>query len=295
MTAILSASCFCVNPLLRRTAANLCPKSGASFSARLALVDPSGAIPNYAYYVYFRTFAPFDYFGGFGTNAFVGDGNGRAFSTALTGPNAGYRMSGVSTAERSGGEFPVLFTRAEAAAISTNVYTGVKAQSECTISGEFYGYNAYNSGNGAATSFTMSGNDDAVFYDIPLLNSVAWDIDMNVNWRTTFSGASQTYGVGAEIMNITGGVNGDAFPAAESFIYDDHGNGIMLGVSPVPPDRLGPEPETRLAGQNTRPMINFNVNILIRNGAFQGVLENGNLISTEDWNRRFTSQPTRSQ
>lgn len=267
-----------------------------SLNNPLTLVDRTGAIPSYSYYVYFRAFAPFDYFGGFGTGAFVGDGNNRAFSTDLTGPNSSYRMSAVSTANRGGGTFDPVYTRAQTASLSTNVYTGYNAFSEGHISGHVSGYANNDDGRGIPingyTSFTLSGNDDAVIYDIFPLNT-APDIDLNVAWNTTFSDeASKTYGVGAEFMTITGGASGDGFPAAESFIYDGHGNGIMLGVY-APGNILGPDPELRLWGKKHNPMIDFDVTILVINGVFQGVMEDGELVSIADWNERYTSQDTR--
>lgn len=261
-----------------------------SLNNPLTLVDRTGAVPNYSYYVYFRAFAPFDYFGGFGTNAFVGDGDERGFSIDR---KASYRLSAISTAQRSGGTFDPVYTRAERASLSTNVYTGYNAFSEGYVGGDYSGYADKGLGPiNAYSDFNLSGNDDAVIYDIFPFNT-APDIDLNVHWNTTFSNdASITYGVGAEFLNITGGASGDGFPAAESFIYDDHGNGIMLGVY-APGNIPGPDPELRLWGNNHRPMINFDVTILVVNGVFKGVIEDGELVSIADWNERYTGQDPR--
>jgi hypothetical protein len=257
----------------------------------LVLTDPEGLQAGtsgaFRYDVYFRTFAPFDWFGGFGLNAFVGDGNARAFSTALTGPNSSYRMSAVSQARATndGTQYPEVRTFAQPASRSYNYYFNYEAPSECHIDN----YNWQTFGDGA--NYHMYGNDDAVI-DSENFNP-AWDIDINPTWSATYSDFID----GQTIMNITGGATGDGFPALESFVYDAYGNGVMLGVYAVPRDGWGPEPETRLAGDNLRPMLRFDVNIVVREGRFVGVLigrgENEEVISIEDWNRRYTSQPTR--
>jgi hypothetical protein len=56
----------------------------------------------------------------------------------------------------------------------------------------------------------------------------------------------------------------------------------MLGTCAVPPDRFGPEPETRLWGNNHRPMLDFSVTVLVNNGVFQGAIENGCITSIEN-------------
>ncbi|MCC7307410.1 MAG: hypothetical protein IT173_07580 [Acidobacteria bacterium] len=251
----------------------------------LTLVDRTGTFPEFSFFVYFRTFAPFDWFGGFGTNAFMGDGKDRAFSTDLTGPNSSYRMAAVSSAIATddGRTFKPVYTRALEGPISYDRWRNVAGKSECWVNGSgWFPQENFD-------SFDMWGNDDAVV-DSEYFNP-AWDIDMHPTWRTTYNERAG----GSVEMNIAGGVTGDGFPAAEAFVTDGSGNGVMLGVYPVPPDGNGPEPERRLAGNGNNPMINFNLTILVSKGVFQGVVDpnDGHLISIADWNKRFTLQPTR--
>jgi hypothetical protein len=37
-------------------------------------------------------------------------------------------------------------------------------------------------------------------------------------------------------------------------------------------------------------MIDVNVTVQVNNGVFQGVVENGNVVSLDEYNRRFTNQ-----
>ena len=266
----------------------------------LRLSDPAGlqagSTPDYgAYQVYFRTFAPYDWFGGFGTNAFRGDGSGRQFSPDLVGPNSSYRMSAVSDARFAGGDFPLAYTYAETPAVSFNGYSPIQAltggnSSECTISDENYNNVIGEGGLGVRGSFHMSGNDDAVFdLDIPPLNMVAWDIDLHAQWSATFT----DMGIAGTRMTVAGSATGDGFPAAESFIYDSFGNGVMLGAFAAPPNQWGPEPERRLAGDGNEPMLHFSVDIVVRDGRFTGVMQGNEVVSIADWNRRFSQMATR--
>ncbi len=237
------------------------------------------------------------WFGGFGTNAFAGDGDSREFSPDLTGPNSSYRMSAVSNARMGGGDFPAIFTHDERAAISFNRYSIAQhviggMESECSISNERYGLNIGEGGVGNRASFHMSGNDDAVLdIDMFPFNAIAWDIDKSVEWRTSWSSDRMPNGT---TMNITGKIVGDGFPAAESFVYDDFGNGIMLGVYAAPPDEWGPEPEMRLAGENRRDMITYSVDIVVQDGAFTGVWDGRRIVPIDEWNKQFTRQSTRT-
>lgn len=118
------------------------------------------------------------------------------------------------------------------AAVSTNTWTGYQALSECWIDEASRGGFRYNDGARAGTSFDMYGNDDAVIFDSPVIPTP--DIDLHVHWNTSFDTiASKDFGTGAEFMRISGNVTGDGFPAAEAFVYDGFGNGVMLGASPV--------------------------------------------------------------
>ena len=192
-----------------------------------------------------------------------------------------YRIQASSevTAANNGSYFPMSITRASPPTISeTNL--GVfswTASSECYINdpaGNFYADGL--PGGNDSLGYHMYGNDDA----IPLVSS---DIDLNPQFRFNYN----DIGNGIVNMSVTGNVTGDQFPAAEAFLRDSNGNSVMLGV-------FGPEassgPVGSLPGNNNRPMIDVNVTVQVNNGVFQGVVENGNLISLDEYNRRFTTQ-----
>jgi RHS repeat-associated protein len=250
----------------------------------LALVDRSGAFPEFSFSVYVRAFAPFHWFGPGG----VAMGDGRGFSTD---PGASYRIQAFSTviAADDGRYFPM--SRTEASPPTTSVTSlGVldtcigalpiswSADSECYINDPNGNYfpGGLQGGNDSL-GYHMYGNDDAV----PIISS---DIDLHPQFRFNYD----DQGNGIVNMTVTGAVTGDQFPAAEAFIRDTSGNSVMLGIF-APAASSGPV--TSLPGNGTLPMINVNVTVRVNNGIFQGVVENGNVVSLEEYNRRFTSQP----
>ncbi|RMG01544.1 MAG: RHS repeat-associated core domain-containing protein, partial [Acidobacteria bacterium] len=241
----------------------------------LALVDRTGAFPEFTFFVYVRAFAPFEWFGP-GNIARV---DNRGFSTD---PEASYRIQAFSiiTAANDGRYFPMSMTRASEPSISeTNLgFISWTARSECNIndpSGSYYPDVLL--GGNDSLGYHMYGNNDA----IPLVSP---DIDLHVQFR--FNYVDQ--GDGVVDMRVTGVVTGDQFPAAEAFIRDFSGNSVMLGVF-APTVSSGPV--MSLPGNGTLPMIDVNVTVRVKNGVFQGVVENGNVIPLEEYNGRFTSQP----
>jgi RHS repeat-associated protein len=143
----------------------------------LALVDRTGAFPEFTFSVYVRAFAPFAWFG----PGNVARGDNRGFSTD---PAATYRIQAYSevTAADDGRYFPMSFTQAsEATTSETNLgsiyYPGINvawtAQSECYINdpgGNYYAGGL--PGGNDSLGYHLYGNDDAV----PLVSS---DIDLH--------------------------------------------------------------------------------------------------------------------
>ena len=110
------------------------------------------------------------------------------------------------------------------------------------------------------------------------------DIDLHSNFKWNY----QEQKDGSVNLTISGTVTGDQFPASEAFIRDSKGNGVFLGVFATPP---GSGPATSLPGNHQLPMINANVTVQVRNGVFTGVIENGKVVSLDEYNKRFRDQP----
>lgn len=132
------------------------------------------------------------------------------------------------------------------------------------------------SGGNDSLGYHMYGNDDAVPFSP--------DIDLHTALRFSY----EDQGNGVVNMTVTGSITGDHFPAAEAFVRDRSGNSVMLGVF-APTASSGPV--LSLPGNGTLPMIDVNVTVRVNNGVFQGVVENGNVIPLDEYNRRFTDQP----
>jgi hypothetical protein len=93
-------------------------------------------------------------------------------------------------------------------------------------------------------------------------------------------------------------VNGDRFPANETYITDQNGTGVFLGVSGADVGLLGNEdtgPVTQLPGDNNRPMSQFSIGVSFDSkGNIQGVQVGGKSYSPQDWNKQFQNQNPQS-
>lgn len=232
--------------------------------------------PKFEFFVYVRAFALFDWFG-----AGLWKGDDRSFSVD---PKAKSKVEAISQtiATYDNTEYPFTYTRESKPVESTLYFFGyeISALSECYINDRDGNYapNGFE-GNGVSTSYDLYGNNDGFppFTDWNLSN----DIDLHPYFWHNF--APFTDGMA---MTTKGSVTGDQFPAAEAFMLDTQNNAAMLGVYAVTPDA---SPFTHLPGNNFRPMIDINVTTVVKNGLFQGVLENGNVVSLTEYNQRFLS------
>lgn len=245
----------------------------------LVLVDRSGGFPEFSFSLYVRAFAPFDRFG----PGRMAQGDNRGFSIE---PTASYRIQSYADITMGGSQtwFPQYTVRASPPVESQNQlwFLSNSASSECWINdpqlGEGFGadYLSRMNNNDNSLNYSMFGNDDAI--------PGSSDIDLHNNF--TFS--PQDLGNGVINMTIAGSVTGDQFPAAEAFIRDSQGNSVMLGVFAPTADS---GPVTSLPLDKSAPMIDVNVTVQVKNGVFQGVVENGNLVSLDEYNKRFLNQP----
>ncbi len=95
-------------------------------------------------------------------------------------------------------------------------------------------------------------------------------------------------------LEVRAVVQGDGFPAAESFLRDHEGNVVFIGVHQI--DRESePEGVARLSGDDGHPMMGVHLRILRdpETQAFTGVEAGGRRYSLAGWNARFTGLPVR--
>ena len=95
-------------------------------------------------------------------------------------------------------------------------------------------------------------------------------------------------------LEVRAVVQGDAFPAAESFLRDHEGNVVFLGVHRIE-DGLDAEGLAALVGDERRPMMSAHLTVLRdpETQAFTGVEAGGRRYSLAAWNARFEGLPTR--
>jgi|GEM_PF-2403583 len=225
--------------------------------------DPNGLFP---VTVHTRTFAPYKWFGGLG---FKGETQGRFFS-ASTDENR-YKIRSEVDIETDDWSIQ----RAEAYGSESTGYWGTwDTFSEAEVS-------TSESAN-PFTSHTF-GNNDA------LPGSPNIDVMASLNFNLSEDGEEN------QLLSISGDISGDRFPASESFITDNHGNSVFLGVSQPTGSNMGLGKDlgpVALVGVNNRLMSTVNVNIVVnKDGEFLGVrLNSGKTISIGEWNRSFELQ-----
>lgn len=234
------------------------------------LVDVTGQFPTFSFSLHVRAFAPFAWFG----PGRIAKGDNRGFSTD---PDATYRISSRTQITADGSQnmkYNLATTYVDPPTTSTTdigIYSWSK-DSPSNLTDQIDGRLNQPTDSMSAHNY---GNDRAIpgSSDIDLVSNFNW------NYKEQKDGSVN--------LTITGTVTGDQFPAAEAFVRDSKGNGVFLGVFATPP---GSGPVTSLPGNNRLPMINANVTVQVRNGVFTGVIENGKVVSLDDYNKRFTNQ-----
>ncbi len=263
--------------------------------------DTKSATGDFSFTVYVAAFAPFNRFGPL--NLSRGDGNARRFGFD---PLKTYRLRAESKMVASPGShsYPWSVTKAAEATdsylivpSSIPVFTGIsiltlkerKEKSEGTVSDEDTGEQKpeglVREGNsiryhfwGNDDAFALWGNDSFFASDI--------DIHADINFEYDYYTKPNSF-----IMRIFGKILGDQFPAVETYVLDQIGNGVMLGVFQV---REGDGPVlTRdggrgIIGDKKLPMIEIDVSIIIENGFFTGIKKFSRIISLAEHNKQFT-------
>ncbi|GAB3910021.1 hypothetical protein [Mucilaginibacter boryungensis] len=140
---------------------------------------------------------------------------------------------------------------------------------------------------------SQAGNHAAIpFFDTKVGKWTNEDIDNDAKLKFAISNGKD----GTQILNISGSITGDHFPAGEGFATDAKGNSVFLGVSNAGSWSLNSTfaPYFGLAGHGDALMSTVNVSIVVnKDGIFTGVIgADGKTINIKEWNKTFENQRT---
>ena len=215
--------------------------------------------------IHSSSFAPFNTFGG----PFKGDGTNREFGTN---PDASARISGRIDIDASSSNIALVNNIANGSE-SHNTLTGNSAFSKAEMVSNISESRVKNNNMAAEVDFHLSGNN-ALVPGSP-------DIDA----KGSIGIARKDLKQNGSIVGIAGEITGDKFPANETFITDQNGVGVMLGVSGADGN-----PFTSLAGNNNRKMSSFVLAIHFdKKGNITGVSDSKRQYSVKEWNKQFTN------
>ena len=218
--------------------------------------------------IHSRSFIPFRTLGMFGEGgSFSGDNRG-------FGDPGRSRISGRTDLNLSGSGIELLGRKATGADTFDSDGNFI-VHSDANFELFEFGEQNFADGTVAATNlrFHVSGNNDAI------------DGSPDIDLKGAFGIGVVDNKDGSSIATISGRISGDKFPVSETFITDQNGTRIFLGVSGA-----DGTPFTSLPGNNNRTMSSFSINVKFdTNGNATGVNYNGTSFSIEDWNKRFTN------
>lgn len=281
------------------------PSGISGFVKKKSLNLGNNITGDFSFRVFVAVFAPFDWFGPL--KASKGDGNSRRFGND---PFDSYRLQAESKMTASPGNhtYPWSVTQSSAPTTSyllrpSSIPTGIigvtvptvklaEAKSEGIISDEDTDEVQPNGlhREGDSIRYHFQGNDDAfaLWGDNSLLASDI-DVHADISFKYDYYSRPNSY-----LMEISGKITGDQFPAVETYALDRIGNGVMLGVWQVSKGD-GPvfmrDGKLGLPGNKQLPMIDINVSVIVENGLFADVQKNGRIISLVEHNKRFTDLP----
>lgn len=221
--------------------------------------------------IHSASFAPFDQFGG----PFSGDGDDRKFGTD---PSASSRIYGSVKLDATASKIELVSTD-KRGSISRNNWIGTQSYSEAKFSADVADIPVDNEGFSAASlDFDLAGNNSQI--------PGSPDIDVN----GTFALLRQDLGDAGSRISVTGMIYGDKFPANETFLTDEFGTGVFLGVSGADGN-----PFTSLPGAGSSRMSTFEIYVNFDiNEKITGVTYGGETYSVDDWNKKFESLDPKS-
>lgn len=226
--------------------------------------------------IHSASFAPYGVFGG----VYLGDGEKRMFGTN---PSASSRIYGRVDLDMSGEGIEQIGTSYSQGSWSRSIF-GQSKYSDAEMDVNIDGGYADGKSSAKYLDFHLSGN----------LSLIEGSPDIDVYGKMSIKVEEMEDG---NLATFSGWVDGDRFPANETYIRDQNGTGVFFGVSGADPGNGNQHtgPLTRLPGANKRPMSQFNFGIKFNpDGSMKHILYNGNELSIEDWNSLFQFSPQSS-
>jgi hypothetical protein len=221
--------------------------------------------------IHSASFAPYNIFGG----VFVGDGANRSFGTN---PKASSRISGSVDLNLSGSGITKTGSSRQGS-FSINAAFGTGSESKANLTSGVSGEHSNGTSAMADVDFHLSGNNSQV--------PGSSDIDTKGQMQV----GVVEMGEEGSMATFSGQITGDKFPANETYVTDQNGTGVFLGVSGADPGKGGNEhtgPFTQLPGDNNRSMSKFTIGIKFDSkGNIKSVMVGGKSFTPQDWNKQF--------
>lgn len=125
--------------------------------------------------------------------------------------------------------------------------------------------------------FHLSGNNDEF-----LIPAMTGDIDVHLNFSFK--------DLGDNLFQVSGNTYGDRFPSNETYLVDEGGNKLFLGVSGVDNENgfWGPIVELPFNGGEKMQKFSFQIKFNDKNEIDKIILNSGEEYTREEWNKNFT-------
>lgn len=235
------------------------------------MTEPQSLTADNSYTFVTRAFAPDSTFGG----GF--EGNDRGYSTDIDASSKVTQEVGIDLDE----EQPITsFDEYSDETKHRLVPEGVHSPTE-SPDGSLVHSNVVQDGDTTTLQFGTELDAENPFIIFPGDNNPAPSIDIFTEYEIVQDKDNN-------VLNISGTITGDDFPATEALIYDSNGQPLFLGVG-APPELASPL--VNLIGENNRPITDFEISVNTDDhGNFVSVEADGQEYTIEEWNESFTSQ-----
>jgi RHS repeat-associated protein len=223
-----------------------------------------------------NSFAPFDQFGGILCGSYKGDGNTRKFAD---GGSNRVSSSGDIDLSNFNGNKPLIKAQGSKSTFTSTcgVIPDRIEDSDAKIESLITASSSENQSSSFA--YSLLGNNKTA----PL--GISCDIDVNVYFHWQIEEDNK--------IKVDGYVNGDRFPANETYIQDQSGIKIILGVSGVSSTNPQTAPYTELCHETVKNMSTFGMYIKFKEENEKKVFDkiiaiDGTEYTIENWNKQFT-------